>query len=134
MLEAPRPPGRPVTWALRRGRRPGRGRGPGGRAGGRAARGRRGHTCPLIDCRARRAAQRADTRTRALASPRAHAHPDTRTGARAPHTRARTHGRPPAPRAPPPAAASPPSARGRLREPGRRGRCARAPADRFLGV
>ena len=32
------------------------------------------------------------------------------------------------------AAASQPSARGRLREPGRRGRCALAQADRFLGV
>ena len=63
-------------------------------------------------------------------------HTHTRTGAQGPHTRARarTSSRPrPGPRRPP-SAASPPSARGRLREPGRRGRCARAPADRFLGV
>lgn len=76
----------------------------GGREGGvRASRSRRGSTCPVIDCRARRAAQSADTRPRQPA--RAHPHTHTRTGAQAPHTRthARAHARPSA-RAPGPAA------------------------------
>lgn len=53
----------------------------GGREGGvRASRSRRGSTCPVIDCRARRAAQSADTRPRQPA--RAHPHTHTRTGSR----------------------------------------------------
>lgn len=93
----------------------------------------------------------AHTRPRQPARTRAHTdtHIHTHAQAQAPRPRTHAHARartsacprlgprrpPPAVRRPPPAAVdSPPSARGRLREPGRRGRCARAPADRFLGV
>eukprot|EP00069_Balaena_mysticetus_P004729 bmy_17531T0 len=89
--------------------------GAGGREGGRASRSRRGSTCPVIDCRARRAAQRADTRTRALASPRAHTytHAHTHRSPGPAHARARTHVLPPAPRAPPPAVRRQPALRPR---------------------